>query len=130
MSSCGSPVVSSRQVRPPSTDLWIPDSGPPFMSAATVRRRWWVEAYMTSGSVGSRWTSFTPVHSPPPSTFVQVSPPSSLMYSPRWPPPDHRGPCAATYTTFGAPGRIRIMPTCSDSSSPMCSQVCPPSRLR
>jgi hypothetical protein len=44
MSSSGRPWLSSRQVLPPSVDLWMPDSGPPFMRAATFLKRWWVEA--------------------------------------------------------------------------------------
>jgi hypothetical protein len=37
MSSSGKPVAISRQVVPPSVDLWMPDSGPPFTTAATFR---------------------------------------------------------------------------------------------
>ncbi len=37
-SAAGSPTVSLRQVLPASSLLWMPDSGPPPMNAATLRR--------------------------------------------------------------------------------------------
>src|SRR5689334_21288733 len=42
--SSGRPFSSFFQVLPPSIDLWIADSGPPSIRAATVRSRWWVAA--------------------------------------------------------------------------------------
>ena len=125
MSPVGSPGVTSRQVRPPSVDLWMPEPGPPASSDHTVRRRSYVAAYMMSGSTGSNSTSVTPVSSSTVSTAAQEAPPSSVRYSPRSPPADHSGPSAATNTVLPSRGSTRILPMCSEAASPTRSQVRP-----
>jgi hypothetical protein len=61
------------------------------------------------------------------STADQVAPPSVVLYRPRSPPADQRGPCAATYTVLLLRGSIRILPMCSEAASPMRVHVRPAS---
>ena len=123
----GSPRLISRQVFPPSVDLWIPDPGPPSIIVHWWRRRCHEVAYITPGLRGSKWTSFTPVCSSTSRTRSHVSPPSVVRYSPRSPPAAHRGPCAATYTVRESSGWIAIIPMWREVSSPMLVNESPPS---
>src|ERR1017187_8018823 len=112
------------QVLPPSVVLYSPRSPPPFHrgpGAAT---------YTTLESRGSMMTSLHPVYSP---TLIrlgdQVLPPSVVLYSPRSPPPFHRGPGAATYTTLESRGSMMtsLHPVYSPTLIRLGDQVLPPS---
>ena len=72
----GRPRESFRQVAPPSSDLWIPPSGPPATRRPVWRRRCHDEAYTMSGFRGSRTTSLIPVSSEMWRTRSQLAPPS------------------------------------------------------
>src|SRR5581483_2125654 len=129
-STVGSPALSFVQLAPPSVERYRALSGPPSMSVQTCRRRWYAAAISTSGLRGSSTTSVTPVFSLMDSTHFQVLPPSVVLYRPRSPPGPHSGPCAATYTTSELRGSRRILPMCSDLSSPTFFQDLPPSSER
>src|SRR5262245_21511725 len=75
-SSVGKPDCDLFHVRPPSTDRYTAEPGPPAMNAKTRRLRCHVVATSTSGLRGSIWMSFVPVQSSTASTRVHVLPPS------------------------------------------------------
>lgn len=61
------------------------------------------------------------------STRCHVAPPSAVLNSPRSPPAENSGPCAATYTTSELRGSITMRPICSELASPMRLHVLPAS---
>ena len=105
----------------------MPASRPPPIACPTCRRRWYDDAYITSGFFGSSTRSVMPVFSLMVSNADHVFPPSVVLYNPRSPPGENSGPCAATYTTFELRGSITILPICSEVSSPTRFQVLPAS---
>src|ERR1035437_3210334 len=92
-----------------------------------VRRRWYMEAYMTSGSAYEIRTSLAPVSASPLITARQLFPPSVVLKRPRSPPGPKSGPVAATNTTSGFLGSMTILLMCFDSRRPTCANVFPPS---
>ena len=51
-------------------------------------------------------------------TGFHVAPPSVVLYTPRSPPGENSGPCAATNTVFEFRGSITIFATCSEFGRP------------
>ena len=72
-------------------------------------------------------TSVKPVYWLISFVFVQVRPPSLVLYRPRSPPAAQSGPTAATYTTLGSRGSITMRPMCCDFGSIGADHVRPPS---
>src|ERR1051325_11411958 len=101
----GSPLPANFvQVLPASTVFQMPLPGPPPLKPHGTRRRWYDAAYSVFGFDGSITTSVNPVFSSMNFVFVQVAPPSVVLYSPRSLFGPNRCPSAATYATFGSFG--------------------------
>src|SRR6185437_86809 len=110
----GNPLASLVQVLAPSVVLKMPASVPAGRKPYSRRSRSSAAAYSTSGFDGSITTSPKPVYLLISLVFVQLLPPSVVLYKPRSPPEVQSGRSAATYTMFGSRGSIRMRPMCCD----------------
>src|SRR5438093_3584943 len=111
----------------PSVVFHKPLPGPPPLKPQGVRRRWYDAAMSTSGFDGFMATSVNPVFSSMNFVFVQVLPPSVVLYSPRsWFGPN-KCPSAATYAMSGSFGWTTMRAMLCVSLSPMVSKLFPPS---
>src|SRR5205814_1632867 len=81
----GSPLVSCRQVSPPSVDLYNPLPGPSYAPLVVHggRRDAHMSAYRVCGLDGSNARSIAPVFSSLYRIFFQVRPPSTVRNTPR-----------------------------------------------
>src|SRR5436190_13773166 len=128
-SPCGSPGlrVISRQVSPPSVDLYSPLPGPPLDIWYSTRYASHSAANITVGLRRSMATSAAPDLPSLNSTFFHVLPPSALLKTPRSSLGTLYLPKSATNTMLGFVGWMRIFAIASESEKPMWVQVLPAS---
>src|SRR5215813_4877126 len=119
-------VASDTQVLPPSVERNIPlplgalGPSPPDRNVQPLRRKSHSPAISTSGFLGSIATLEQPVEGLGPlSTWVQVLPPSVVLYRPRSFESLHSLPGTHAYTTLLDLGWTRIRTMRSDSGRPM-----------
>src|SRR5258708_19703585 len=128
-SATGSPCpVIGVHVIPSSDDLYSPLPGPyavPFCPG--FRMPCHSVAYTTRGFPGSKQRSTAPVSLFLNKTFFHVRPPSPDRNTPPSSFVPKRCPIAATSTTSGLRGSIRIRPICLVSSNPRCCHDSPAS---
>ena len=131
-SPAGSPGlrVISVHVSPPSVLLNSPLPAPPLDIWYSLRYASHIAAYITSGLWRSIAMSIAAVRSSRKSTLRQVAPPSLLLYTPRSVFGALSLPKAATNTTCGLVGWMRIFEITLDDAKPTFVHVLPPSRLR
>src|SRR6476646_5589946 len=90
------PPLTSAHVAPPSVVFHSPEPLPPDVRKYAPRTRWYAEANSTFGFDGSIATSTNPVESSMNLISFHVTPPSSVLYSPRSGFAFHAAPSAAT----------------------------------